>query len=551
MIFNLSLTHSLQIQQAKSHLKGWVTIKKQLLIIAALLWLLTTETQRAVVCPMPIQKGITYAAWSAGAYSHPDADLALGHLRATGAEWIGLVVTGYQNNVGATAISINTDVTPTDADLIHAITQAHALGLKVMLKPHVDFSNDTDHWRGEIGTKFTSELQWSAWFDSYRAFIVHYAELAQAYGVDQFAVGTELIGTTQRADDWRAIIAAVRTHYNGPVTYAANHDGEEMQITWWDAVDYIGVDAYYPLTDKNDPTPGELKAAWEPYVAMLASLASTWNKPILVTEIGYTSQDGTNRYPARQQTESALDLQEQADAYQAAFESLYTQPWFAGIFWWVWTTDPFAGGPCDAGHTPREKPAENVLRTWYGGAMQPQPTPIPIPDYSHTLTIYDDAIGAGWEDWSWNASCDLSATGQIYSGTNAISAGLQAWGAFSLHTNDSIDPSRYYWIEFYIRGNFPETQSLGVFFNNADGTELRKRPVDDCRYIEEGTIEVGVWKQVRIPLTDLNAAEPFLAKISIQDRSGQAPTLFWVDEIRLVAAKSLHLLYLPCVMRRR
>ena len=100
-------------------------------------------------------------------------------------------------------------------------------------------------------------------------------------------------------------------------------------------------------------------------------------------------------------------------------------------------------------------------------------------------------------------------------------------------------------------GNFPETQSLGVFFNNADGTELRKRPVDDCRYIEEGTIEVGVWKQVRIPLTDLNAAEPFLAKISIQDRSGQAPTLFWVDEIRLVAAKSLHLLYLPCVMRRR
>jgi hypothetical protein len=297
MIFTLSLTHSLQIQQAKSHLKGWVTIKKQLLIIAALLWLLTTETQRAVVCPMPIQKGITYAAWSAGAYSHPDADLALGHLRATGAEWIGLVVTGYQNNVGATAISINTDVTPTDADLIHAITQAHALGLKVMLKPHVDFSNDTDHWRGEIGTKFTSELQWSAWCDSYRAFIVHYADLAQVYGVDQFAVGTELIGTTQRADDWRAIIAAVRTHYNGPVTYAANHDGEEMQITWWDAVDYIGVDAYYPLTNKNDPTPGELKRHGNPMSRCWRRLPPLGTKPILVTEIGYTSQDGTNRYP--------------------------------------------------------------------------------------------------------------------------------------------------------------------------------------------------------------------------------------------------------------
>lgn len=117
--------------------------------------------------------------------------------------------------------------------------------------------------------------------------------------------------------------------------------------------------------NEDDPTLEELKAAWAPHVTTLANLAAAWGKPVLFTEIGYCSQDGANQRPWDWRTGGSVDLQEQANTYQAALESLYSQPWFAGAFWWAWGTDAFEGGAGDAGYTPHDKPAEDVLRNWY------------------------------------------------------------------------------------------------------------------------------------------------------------------------------------------
>jgi hypothetical protein len=312
----------------------------------------------------PIQKGMSYAAWWSGEYAAPDAHLSLQNLTLTGADWIGLIVTGFQDNVSSTTISFTTPATPTDADMAHVIDGAHELGLKVMLKPHVDLIAQGS-WRGQIGEEFGTEEQWEAWFASYRSFIEHYAELAQTYGVDQFSVGTELVGTSHRAEDWRAVTAGVRTRYGGPLVYAALYGGEETSLTWWDALDYIGVDAYYELTDKDDPSMDELRAAWSPHVTTLANLADKWGKPIVITEIGYRSLDGANRYPWDSSRLGSVDLQEQADAYQAALESVCSQPWLAGMFWWYWRTDSSQGGMHDDDYTPHNKPAEQVLSRWY------------------------------------------------------------------------------------------------------------------------------------------------------------------------------------------
>ncbi len=512
--------------------------------VTLLLLVVAIQIQRMETLAQPaMQKGIAYVTWWSGNYSHPDADLALANLAATGANWISLLVTGYQDTIASTDI-FTTTATPTDADLIHALTQAHSLGLKVMLKPHVDLLNDPSHWRGQIGQEFTTEAQWAAWFASYRNFIEHYADLAQTYGADQFSVGCELIATAHRATDWRTVVAGVRARYSGPLTYAANHSGEETSITWWDDVDYIGVDAYYPLTDKNDPTLEELKAAWGPHTTTLANLASTWGKSIIFTEIGYRSQDGANRHPGEWQSVGTVDLQEQADAYQAAFESVYSQPWFAGMFWWAWSADPFEGEPCNDNYTPHDKPAEDILRAWYGAPPRPAPTSTPQPDYSRTMEIYTDGLSPGWEDWSWGATPNLAATDQVYSGTQAISVTLETWGGLSFW-HPAFDSDPYHWLEFWVRGSSSGEQPW-VFFNSED--ELRARPVGDCRYVEGGTIEAGIWKRVRIPLSDLNAAGRPLTRVSIQDRSGQASTAFWVDEIRLVGARPWSVC-LPTVLR--
>jgi len=312
--------------------------------------------------PLVKQDGISYAAWGSGDYLKPESDQSLAHLRETGADWIGLIVTQYQEKTTSTAIQA-TEATPTDESLVHGIETAHNLGLKVMLKPHVDLSDDPERWRGQIGKGFSTP-QWNSWFTSYTRFILHYARLAQAHAVEQFCVGTELSITQKRQSQWRQVIAAVRGQYSGPLVYAANH-GDENRLAWWDAVDIIGVDAYYPLTWNRNPTVNQLKNAWKPHIRSLALLAARENKPILFTEIGYRSIAGAAAAPADFRSSAPLDMQGQQNAYQAALESLYQQPWFAGMYWWSWNADPLEGGPGNSDYTPHDKHAEEVLRAWY------------------------------------------------------------------------------------------------------------------------------------------------------------------------------------------
>lgn len=511
--------------------------KKIIVLSSALLLILASagrDSSDAVASTK--QKGMSYAAWWSGLYSHPDSDKSLKNLAATGADWISLIVTCYQDNVGSTKIAPNIS-TPTDEDLIHVIRQAHSLGLKVMLKPHVDLWNDPSHWRGQIGNVFRTEAEWTAWFASYRNFINHYADLGQTHGADQFSAGCELSGTAHRAADWRRVVTEVRSRYRGPLVYAANHSGEETGITWWDAVDYIGVDTYFPLTQKKDATLAELKSGWEKHITTLSNLAVKWQKPIIITEIGYRSLDGAAMHPWNWQISGPIDLGEQADAYRAAFQSLYHRFWLAGIFWWSWSHDPLEGGPCDNGYTPYDKPAEDVLRSWYGAAPRPiLPIP-PEPDYSKTIDIYTDGLGPNWQDWSWNAQRNFFATDRVMNGVYSLSARLGAWGAVSFwHPPFPLTPE-YYWLEFHIQASDGPQPVLWAYLYDDQGNELGRRRVDDCRYIEGGTIDAGVWKTVSIPLQDLNVRGRKLTRICLQDRLGRPSSGFWVDDIRIVSAK--------------
>jgi hypothetical protein len=509
-------------------------------VIAGFLLLDTRESHAAL--PEEKQKGMSFAAWWPGLYSSPDADQALAELNDDGANWISLIVTRYQDTDDSTTIYTGPG-TPTDEDLVHVINQAHSLGMNVMLKPHVDLANDPSHWRGDIGQGF-SESDWIAWFTSYKSFINHYAQLAQTAGADQFCVGTELISTEFRSADWRSVIAGIREVFTGPINYATSQ-GSEGAISWWDKVDFIGVDAYYPLTDKNNPTVDELKAAWVPLAASLKILSENRGKPILFTEIGYRSQDGANQHPWDFQISGTVDLQEQADLYQAVFESVFNEDWFAGIFWWSWDPDPFQGGPCDMGYSPHDKPAEAVLRLWYGAPPKTSTAEIPGFDYTRTSEVYTDTLGSGWDSWSWGGIYDFAFTGTVASGAYAISANAQAWGAVALHY-DNFDSSPYYWLELYVYKT-SYASSVVVFANDENDYELRRRPVEDCRYTDNQPITPGVWTHIHIPLKDLNASHRLLQRLSIMNNRDQ-PFTFYVDDVRLVAPVWKR--YLPLVMVR-
>ncbi|OGO24381.1 MAG: hypothetical protein A2Z28_02760 [Chloroflexi bacterium RBG_16_51_9] len=129
-------------------------------------------------------------------------------------------------------------------------------------------------------------------------------------------------------------------------------------------MDYVAVDVWYSLTDKNDPTVAELKEAWinRGYVADLENISRQFNRPFIISEIGYQSADGTNTQPGNfpKFLQAPVDLQEQADCYQAAFEVLWGKPWLKGIFWWQWNAISTKWL-----EDPQGKPAEEVLKKFY------------------------------------------------------------------------------------------------------------------------------------------------------------------------------------------
>lgn len=267
--------------------------------------------------------------------------------------------------IHSTRIVRRADATPTDESLRVSIAYAHRLGLKVMLKPHIDPWGSDEHWRGEIGPGF-SPSQWRAWFASYRAFIVHYARLAADSGVEQFCVGCEYDGTVHREADWRAVVAAVRAVYPGPLTYADDQIEEDPDaVRWWDAVDFIGMDAYPVLTRRVHPTKAQLERAWRRWARRLETLSRRWGKPVILTEIGCRSVRGAATAPWDYLRRGSVDLRVQQRWYAAALKTLVRRPWLIGMYWWQWEPAAVAGGPRDTGYIPYRKPAERVLRAGY------------------------------------------------------------------------------------------------------------------------------------------------------------------------------------------
>jgi PKD repeat protein len=319
-------------------------------------------------------RGAAYVSWSSTDYQTPDSGASLTDLASTGANWASLLVTWYMPNKFATSIDADVTRTPSDVALIQAINDMHARGLRVMLKPHVDVNDG--NWRGTIAPSDTD-----AWFVSYNTFVTHYAALAQSQGVDLFCIGCELktMSGSANAARWQTVIQNIRSAYTGPLTYAANayQVGDEyLTVSFWPLLDLAGVDVYSPLTNHNDPTLPQLLAAWhhdllgEDMVVTLRNWQAALNQPVLFTEIGYQSAQGTNTSPPYVGLNGAVpDQQEQANCYEAAFETWTQESWLKGMFWWGWSVP--VPSSTDADYTARTKLAQGIMKNWYTALNSP------------------------------------------------------------------------------------------------------------------------------------------------------------------------------------
>ncbi|WP_205699313.1 hypothetical protein [Conexibacter sp. SYSU D00693] len=311
--------------------------------------------------PLPArwEHGLDVTAYERDAFSWPRAARAIADARTrAGATVVAIAPVLYVDDARDSTVAPDPRKTVTPAGVQRAVRAARDAGVQVAVKPHVDALDGT--FRGAL-----QPVDRVAWFASYSRELLAYARAAQAAGATTFVVGTELTSLALREAEWRSLIAAVRRVFRGRLTYAANWVQGAERVRFWDALDVVGVDAYMPLDVRGRPTPEAVRDAWAPWKARLAALHRRTGRDVLLTELGYASRTGALAEPSREEGGAPDGGALQAVAYEGALRAWEDVPWLRGIWWWDWPADQrVATAPPAIAYTPRDRPAERVLRTW-------------------------------------------------------------------------------------------------------------------------------------------------------------------------------------------
>lgn len=324
----------------------------------------------------------------------PDSTLLV-HLRDLGVTHVTLVPFGWQAAVDEPHIRVDTAdgwYSESHRGIRTLSRQADALGMAVILKPHIWIGRyDEGGNRSEI--QFESDAAWTRWARDYRDFMLEYAMLAAEVDAAILVIGTELSQVaTRRPSFWRGLADTVRTVYGGQLTYAANWHREYRDIRFWESMDYVGVQAYFPLSETPSPSVDTLEQTWRSHRKTLAALHERTGRPVLFTEIGYRSARSAAakpwRWPERGgdvPPDSAL----QARCYSAFLSTMGMVDWFEGAIVWKWHPRRGERGATD--FTPQGKPAERVLYRWFTGTA-PQ---VPLRSSIANLRNAEPAVGGG------------------------------------------------------------------------------------------------------------------------------------------------------------
>jgi hypothetical protein len=264
--------------------------------------------------------------------------------------------------------------TESDASLLAGFKVAQDAGLSVVFRAAISPLDGTR-------TSSMAPTDIKAFFASYTVEMVHLGSLAQEGGVTTFAIGNEMssLSGPQYATNWASLISQVRQVYHGQLTYSAATD-EASHVSFWGQLDTIGVNVYPPLTSSETPTVQELVNAWRqvPFssyyaaafnylspVDFLHSLALQYGKPVLMTEVGYLSVEGTAINPGSA-SNGIPDPAAQADAYNAFFQVWCAEDgsWLQGVELWQWDLDNVFNS---TGYSVMGKPAEAIVSQYFHG----------------------------------------------------------------------------------------------------------------------------------------------------------------------------------------
>ncbi len=340
---------------------------RQILAIAALLALpaalaVIRRLERHKLVPQP--RGMVLGLYA----GMPDYDYReeLERIRDAGATCVSLQAIYRMDSGHACEIRRHPTSSPAEAALRRTFREARAAGLRILFFPTINIRDEADNarwWRGNI-----EPSDWDLWWRNYTEFNVHLARIAQEEGVEWYSLGTEMASTHRFPDRWRGLAAEVRRVFKGKLTYSVNFDSHDS-FTFGDCLDVIGMNTYDPIARRDPrPTPGQVRAAWWWIVNKARTLQARFNRPVMITEVGYPSRAGAHAGPWDFRSGQPLDLGLQDELLEGAFGVLRNWSDGAAVFYYLYGENldrrP-VGGTGDRSYAVWDKPAEAILRAYF------------------------------------------------------------------------------------------------------------------------------------------------------------------------------------------
>jgi hypothetical protein len=338
------------------------------------LWLVHHMHRRTLV-PQP--RGMVLGLYA----GDPEYDYhaELDQIAASGATCVSLQAIYRMNTYHSDDIRRHPTSSPTDAALLRTFREAKVRGLRMMFFPTINLRDEAENatwWRGNI-----EPSDWDLWWKNYTAFNIHLASLAQQGGVEWYSIGTEMASTHRFPDRWCALAAAVRKVFTGKLIYSVNFDSHDS-FTFGRCLDVIGMNTYDPIAKHEDqPTPAQIRDAWWWIVYKARTLMARFDRPVMITEVGYPSVAHANTGPWDFRSDNPVDLGLQDELLRGAFGVLQNWSDGAAVFYYLYGENlshgPI-GGPLDRTYAVWGKPAQATLEAYFRqpiweGRIPPKP----------------------------------------------------------------------------------------------------------------------------------------------------------------------------------
>jgi hypothetical protein len=329
------------------------------------------------------------------------APQAFANTKALGANLAVVTPTWTYTSVSPLRFHVVPGQDPLWIDSAIMISQARTTGLNVAIFPTPQFPPAPDT-STTPSTAFWQNAPrdaqwWQAWYTRYRAFAVHYADLAAQTGAQFLILGGDWVapslpngvmpdGSPSNAPaeaeaQWRAIITDVRSRFNGQVLWAMPYTQSNFDtpVNFLQDVDGIYLLWSVPLSasqsgDKTEYT----NTAGQILDNEISPLVSLLNKPLILA-VSYPSAAGAangcipngaggcldasalNR-PNPDIAAASLSLQTQADIYESMLNAVNARPWISGF---VSRGYHMPVALQDKSASVHSKPAADILWYWY------------------------------------------------------------------------------------------------------------------------------------------------------------------------------------------